>query len=107
MRFDLDPRPVTTKEMEVWRELCNGLNLKAIAVKFNRSVKTINTHMFWLYRKLDKHSVQEVIVEGYKRGILKYPSASIANEIIGLRLEMETINLRIEALLKEYVKDTE
>jgi len=54
--------PLTEKEAQILRYLCEGYFRPEIALKLHRSIKTVSTHIEHIYQKLNAHSTTEVVV---------------------------------------------
>ncbi|MEG0303996.1 response regulator transcription factor, partial [Gordonibacter sp.] len=54
-------RGLTPREVEVMQLLCKGRSKSYIAETFMLSENTVRSHSKNLYRKLDVHSVQEML----------------------------------------------
>jgi DNA-binding CsgD family transcriptional regulator len=61
---------LTVRELEVLRQLAEGLSNKEIAGRLNLSSRTINFHLDNIYTKLDVNSRTEALVKAIKRGLL-------------------------------------
>lgn len=57
------PSPLTDKEFEILKSLCQGRTNKQMAEQHFISINTVKTHLKSLYEKLDAHSRSEVIVK--------------------------------------------
>jgi DNA-binding NarL/FixJ family response regulator len=62
--------PLTTRELEVLREVVQGLRNGEIAQRLGVSVKTIETHLTSLYGKLGVQSRAEAIALAQRQGLL-------------------------------------
>lgn len=62
---------LSPKEFEVVKLLAVGNNCKEIANKLDRSVNTIEAHMYNTYRKLRCHNQLELIIACIRAGIVK------------------------------------
>lgn len=56
-RIDNSLYPITKREKEILRELCNGNSEKEIALKLNISVHTVHFHRKNLYNKTASHNL--------------------------------------------------
>ncbi len=54
--------PLTDKEAEILRYLCEGYLRPEIALKIHRSIKTVSTHLEHISHKLNAHSANKVVV---------------------------------------------
>lgn len=61
---------LTARELEVLRQLADGLSNKEIAGRLNLSPRTINFHLDNIYAKLGVKSRTEALVKAIKRGLL-------------------------------------
>ena len=62
---------LTAREQEILQLPCQGLNNKAIAQRFFPSVRTVEGHIAYLYRKLDVHSRTEAILVAVQHGLTR------------------------------------
>jgi DNA-binding NarL/FixJ family response regulator len=60
---------LTAREREVLQLLAEGKTSKEVAAALNLSVKTADTHRTNIMRKLDLHSVADVILYALRNGI--------------------------------------
>jgi len=68
-RYDL----LTTREREVLKLLADGLAIKEVAVRLDRSVKTAEVHKYNLMRKLDVHDRAELIRYAIAHRLVQFP----------------------------------
>jgi two-component system, NarL family, response regulator NreC len=68
-RYDL----LTTREREVLKLLADGLAIKEVAVRLDRSVKTAEVHKYNLMRKLDVHDRAELIRYAIAHRLVQVP----------------------------------
>ena len=61
---------LTLTEMEIIKEIANGLSAKQVAQKRNASIHTIITHKKNIYRKLQINTIQEAYIYAMRAGIL-------------------------------------
>ena len=66
---------LTSRELEIFNLLLNGVSPKEIAYELNVNYKTVDVHRSNLYRKLCVHSIQELVVK-YSSCQIKTDSAS-------------------------------
>ena len=64
---------LTGREREVVQLLAEGKSTKEVAVALGLSVKTAETHRSNLMRKLDIHSVSELVLYAVKNNIVHVP----------------------------------
>lgn len=62
-------KALTTRELEVLKELANGPTTKQIAVSLNISVKTVEVHRLNIMRKLKIHTLPELTKFAIREGI--------------------------------------
>jgi DNA-binding NarL/FixJ family response regulator len=62
--------PLTPREVEVLKEVANGLSAKLIADKFSISVRTVETHRVNIMKKLNAHNTAEVIKKAIEQKII-------------------------------------
>lgn len=65
---------LTPREREVVQLLAEGKVTKEVAVALNLSVKTAETHRANIMRKLDLHSVSELVLYAVRNGIVHVPT---------------------------------
>jgi len=63
--------PLTPREREVVQLLAEGKSSKEVAVALNLSVKTAETHRANIMRKLDVHSISELVLYAVKNNIVQ------------------------------------
>ncbi len=68
--------PLTAREREIVQLLSEGKSAKEVAVALNISVKTAETHRSNIMRKLDLHSVSELVLYAVRNNIVNVESAS-------------------------------
>jgi len=68
-RYDL----LTTREREVLKLLADGLSIKEVAARLDRSVKTAEVHKYNLMRKLDVHDRAEIIRYAIAHRLVQVP----------------------------------
>ncbi len=68
--------PLTAREREIVQLLSEGKSAKEVAVALNISVKTAETHRSNIMRKLDIHSVSELVLYAVRNNIVNVESAS-------------------------------
>lgn len=66
----ISPSPLTPREREIVQLLAEGKCTKEVAVALNISVKTAETHRSNIMRKLNVHSVQELVLYAIRNGII-------------------------------------
>lgn len=64
---------LTTREREVVQLLAEGKSTKEVAVALGLSVKTAETHRSNIMRKLDIHSVSELVLYAVRNNIVQVP----------------------------------
>ena len=69
-RYDL----LTNREREVLKLLADGLSVKEVAVRIDRSVKTAEVHKYNLMRKLDIHNKAQLVQYAIQKKIIKIPN---------------------------------
>jgi DNA-binding NarL/FixJ family response regulator len=62
---------VSTREREILQLLAEGYSNKEIADSLNLSLKTIETHRFNLMRKLDLHSIADLVLYAVRNHIIE------------------------------------
>ncbi|MGC2528830.1 MAG: response regulator transcription factor, partial [Candidatus Acidiferrum sp.] len=65
---------LTPREREVVQLLAEGKTSKEVAMVLNLSVKTTETHRTNIMRKLDLHSVADLILYAVRNGIVQVPT---------------------------------
>jgi DNA-binding NarL/FixJ family response regulator len=71
-RNDLPDLPtLTAREREVTQLLAEGKSSKEVAVLLNLSTKTVETHRSNIMRKLDLHSIRDLVVYAIKNNIIQ------------------------------------
>jgi DNA-binding NarL/FixJ family response regulator len=68
--FSAPVEPLTSRELEVLREVVQGLRNIEISQRLNVSVKTVETHLTSLYGKLGVQSRAEAIALAQRQGLL-------------------------------------
>jgi DNA-binding NarL/FixJ family response regulator len=63
--------PLTSREREVVQLLAEGKSSKEVAVALNLSVKTAETHRANIMRKLDVHSISELVLYAVRNNIVQ------------------------------------
>ena len=92
--------PITQAEMEAWLELTKtGHSVKGIAAALGKSPKTIECQFYGLHKKLGTHTLLEMAVLGWRRGIQSYPSAEIAVQIASLQSAISDLQERLSRLV--------
>jgi DNA-binding NarL/FixJ family response regulator len=61
---------LSEREMDVLRQLVEGLSYKQIADKLCVSIDTVRTHLRHVYRKMQVHSAGEAISRAIKSGVV-------------------------------------
>ena len=61
---------LTPREVEVLKEVANGLSAKLIADKFSLSVRTVETHRVNIMKKLNAHNTAEVIKKAIEQKLI-------------------------------------
>ncbi len=64
------PSPLSKRETEILRLLCNGMNYRSIATELFLSSHTVKTHVKNIYRKLHVHSRAEAVSKAIKDNLL-------------------------------------
>jgi len=64
------PSPLSKRETEILRLLCNGMNYRSIATELFLSSHTVKTHVKNIYRKLHVHSRAEAVTKAIKDNLL-------------------------------------
>jgi DNA-binding NarL/FixJ family response regulator len=70
-------RSLTPREREVVQLLAEGKSTKEVAVALNLSVKTAETHRSNIMRKLDIHSVSELVLYAVRNNIVQVVSPAL------------------------------
>ena len=60
------PSPLTDRETEILRHLCEGKSYKEIAADLFISERTVHSHLKNVYRKLEVHSKTEAMARAMK-----------------------------------------
>lgn len=68
------PAILTVREREIVQMLAEGKSTKEVAVALNLSVKTAETHRSNIMRKLDLHSVSELVLYAVRNDIVHVPT---------------------------------
>lgn len=68
--FTLQVEPLTSRELEVLRQVVQGLRNSETSQRLNVSVKTVETHLTSLYGKLGVQSRAEAIALAQRQGLL-------------------------------------
>ena len=66
---------LTGREREIVQLIAEGKSSKEIAVALDLSVKTAETHRSNIMRKLELHSVSELVLYAIKNNIVQVPSS--------------------------------
>jgi len=77
-RMPLRRSNLTLREREVMKLLAEGLTVKQAAATLGVSVKTVDAHKFNLMRKLDIHSIRDLVVYAVKNDIIQVQVSSPA-----------------------------
>lgn len=64
------PSPLSKRETEILRLLCNGMNYRSIATELFLSSHTVKTHVKNIYRKLHVHSRAEAVSKALEDNLL-------------------------------------
>ena len=64
------PSPLSKRETEILRLLCNGMNYRSIATDLFLSSHTVKSHVKNIYRKLHVHSRAEAVSKAIKDNLL-------------------------------------
>jgi len=64
------PSPLSKRETEILRLLCNGMNYRSIATELFLSSHTVKTHVKNIYRKLHVHTRAEAVTKAIKDNLL-------------------------------------
>jgi len=64
------PSPLSKRETEILRLLCNGMNYRSIATELFLSSHTVKSHVKNIYRKLHVHSRAEAVSKAIKDNLL-------------------------------------
>ena len=70
--------PLTRREREVVQLLAEGKSTKQVATILGMSVKTAETHRANIMRKLDFHSVSQVVLYAVRNNIVQVPPSATA-----------------------------
>jgi len=70
VQADVEPCPLTNREVEVLHYVSRGLNRADVAQLLDISVHTVADHMKSIYRKLHVSGRAEASLEGVRRGII-------------------------------------
>lgn len=68
-----DNASLSTREIAVMREICNGFNNKTISEKLYISVRTVDFHKGNIYRKIKSNKIADVMKYAIKHGIIQVP----------------------------------
>jgi DNA-binding NarL/FixJ family response regulator len=68
-----EPEQLSPREREVLQMIAEGKSTKEVAVALNLSVKTAETHRSNLMRKLNMHSVSELVLYAVRHHIVQIP----------------------------------
>lgn len=60
-RVDTATAPLSERQLEVVKMLCEAKSSKEVAVALNLSVKTVETHRANILRQLEMHSIVELV----------------------------------------------
>jgi two-component system response regulator NreC len=66
---------LSAREKEILKLLAEGLSVKEIAVRLNRSVKTVDVHKYNLMRKIDVHDRAGLIRYAIRKRLIVVPIA--------------------------------
>ena len=72
-KSDVLGRALTSREVEVLRELAGGRTNEQSAQALNISIKTVEAHRARLFKKLGASNAPQAIVFAYAQGMLKAP----------------------------------
>lgn len=78
-RESFGPCVLTSREREILQLLAEGKTTKEVALMLNLSIKTAETHRANIMRKLDLHSIGELVLYAVRNNILHVPVAHPAN----------------------------
>jgi len=67
---------LTPREREVVKMIAEGYSVKEIAVRLERSVKTVEAHKFNLMRKLGIHNKAQLVAYAIQKKIVKMPAGA-------------------------------
>lgn len=62
--------PLSNRETEVLRELCDGKSYKMIADDLSISETTVHSHIKSIYRKLEVHSQTEAVAKAFREKLI-------------------------------------
>jgi two-component system, NarL family, response regulator NreC len=68
---------LSSREREILKLLADGLTVKEIATRLNRSVKTVDVHKYNLMRKIDVHDRSELIRYAIQKRLIDVPIADM------------------------------
>jgi DNA-binding NarL/FixJ family response regulator len=74
------PLLLTAREREVLQLLAEGKATKDVASTLNLSVKTAETHRSNIMRKLDLHTISEVVLYAVRHGIVHVPNYGVGKD---------------------------
>jgi DNA-binding NarL/FixJ family response regulator len=69
------PSALTSREREILQLLAEGKTSKEVALMLNLTIKTAETHRANIMRKLDLHSIGELVLYAVRNNILHVPRA--------------------------------
>jgi DNA-binding NarL/FixJ family response regulator len=75
----LDHNRLTPREREIVQLLAEGKSSKEVAVALDLSVKTAETHRSNIMRKLDLHSVSDLVLYAVRNNIVHVANSSLQN----------------------------
>lgn len=61
---------LTPRELEILKEVANGLSTKIIADKFSISARTVETHRVHLMKKMEVHNTAELVKRAIELGLI-------------------------------------
>lgn len=62
--------PLTPRELDVLKLICNGLNIKEISCRLNIGTRTVETHKQSIYRKTGTESLMELLRIAIRSGLI-------------------------------------
>jgi DNA-binding CsgD family transcriptional regulator len=66
--YPIVARSLSRRELEVLKEVHEGLSVSAIADKLFVEIRTVNFHLGNIYRKLGVHKKKDALVEATRQG---------------------------------------
>ena len=79
---------LTSREREVIQLLAEGKSTKEVACLLDLTTKTAETHRSNIRRKLNLHSVSELVLFAVRNGIIQVPTNEIEDSVINSRAQV-------------------